>query len=288
MSAGLRAGALLVLLAASSPAAAGPVPCGAEGEPPPGAAPRSQGPDRGTLLLVGGGEIGPAVQADMARLAGGPRARWVVVLTAASDEDLAGLRAWNPVTPLGQPQVALHTRSRAEADTAAFTAPLEDATAVWFEGGRQSRLVDAYAGTRTEAALRGVLDRGGLIAGTSAGATIQGDHLVRAGSGGIIPPPRYARGFGYVSHLAVDQHVDAWGRDMDLAPMVRAVPGLLGLGLDEGTGVVVQDGAMRVVGPGRVLVNDGADHGASPFWCLRAGDRLDLATWTRLPAGAKP
>lgn len=278
--------ALLLALLFVAPAAA--MPCGTGGVPPPGAAPRSQGPARGTLLLLGGGEIGPEVQAEMARRAGGAQARWVVVITAASDEDVPGLRAWNAVTPLGQPQVVLHTRNRAEADTAAFTAPLEGATAVWFEGGRQARLVDAYAGTRTEAALRGVLDRGGLVAGTSAGATIQGDHMVRAGGGGIIPPPRYARGFGYVSNLAVDQHVDAWNRDTDLVPMVQANPGVLGLGLDEGTGAVVQGNAMRVVGPGRVLVHDGADHGAAPFWCLRAGDRFDLATWTRMPAGAAP
>lgn len=270
----------------ATPAAA--MPCGTEGAPPPGMAPRSQGPARGTLLLLGGGEVGPEVRAEMARLAGGARAHWVVVVTAASDDDVPGLRLWNPVTPLGQPQVVLHTRDRAEAGTAAFTALLEDATAVWFEGGRQTRLVDAYAGTRTEAALRGVLDRGGMIAGTSAGATIQGDHMVRAGRGGIVPPPSYARGFGYVSNLAVDQHVDAWNRNMDLAPMVRANPDVLGLGLDEGTGVIVQDGLMRVVGPGRVLVHDGADHGSSPFWCLRAGDRLSLATWTRVPVGAAP
>ena len=126
----------------------------------------------------------------MARLPDGAGARWIVVLTAAADDDLAGLRAWTPVTLLGQPQVMTCTRSWAEADTAAFTAPLEEATAVWFEGGRQTRLVDAYAGTRTEASLRGMLDRGGLVAGTSAGTIIRGDHLVRAGGGGIIPPPR--------------------------------------------------------------------------------------------------
>jgi len=276
--------ALLLALLFAAPAAA--MPCGTEKALLPGAAPRSQGPARGTLLLLGGGEIGPGVQAEMARLAGGARARWVVVITAASDEDVPGLRVQNPVLPLGQPQTVLHTRDRMEADTAAFAAPLGAATAVWFEGGRQSRLADAYAGTRTEAALRGVLDQGGLIAGSSAGATIQGDHMVRAGGNSIIPPPRYARGFGYVSNLAVDQHVDAWNRDADLLPMVRANPGVLGLGLDEGTGVIVQGDALRVVGPGRVLVHDGADHGPSPFWCLRAGDRFSLAAWTRIPAGA--
>lgn len=271
---------LLTLLALAPPAAA--MPCGTEG--PPGPAHGSHGPARGTLLMLGGGVIGPEVQAEMARLAGGAGARWVVVPTAAADEDVPSLHRANPISPLGQTQVVLHTRDRAVADSAAFVAPLADATAVWFEGGRQNRLVDAYAGTRTEAALRGLLDRGGLVAGTSAGATIQGSHLVRAGGTGIMPAPRYRQGFGYVTGLAVDQHVDAWGRDMDLGPMVRAIPGLLGLGLDEGTGIVVQGDVARVVGPGRVLVHDGRDHGAAPFWCLHAGDRISLATWAHVPA----
>lgn len=238
--------------------------------------------------MVGGGEIGPEILAEMARLAGGPTARWVVVPTAADDADVPGLRRDNSVTPLGQQQVVLHTRDRTEADAEAFTAPLREATAVWFEGGRQARLVDAYRDTRTERELRAVLDRGGLIAGTSAGATIQGSQMVRAGGGGITPPPRYARGFGYVSHLAVDQHVDAWGRDADLAPLVAAHPGLLGLGLDEATGVLVQRDELRVLGRGRVLVHDGRDHGAAPFWCLRAGDRFSLAEWVRPLSEAEP
>ena len=58
--------------------------------------------------------------------------------------------------------------------------------------------------------------------------------------------------------------------------MVRAAPGILGL--DEGTGVVVQGGAMQATGPGRVLVHDRADHGAASLWRTRATDRFDLAT----------
>ena len=74
----------------------------------------------------------------------------------------------------------LHTRDRAEADTEAFVAPLKTARGVWFGGGRQWRLVDAYMGTRTQREIEAVLARGGVIGGGSAGATIQGSYLVRA------------------------------------------------------------------------------------------------------------
>jgi cyanophycinase len=80
---------------------------------------------------------------------------------------------------LRQPFTVLHTRDRGEADSEAFVEPLKTATAVWFCGGRHWRIVDAYGGTRTEREIRAVLDRGRLIAGPSAGATIQGSYLVR-------------------------------------------------------------------------------------------------------------
>ena len=74
----------------------------------------------------------------------------------------------------------LHTRDRAEADTETFVAPLKTARGVWFGGGRQWRLVDAYLGTRTQRELEAVLARDGVIGGSSSGATIQGSYLVRA------------------------------------------------------------------------------------------------------------
>jgi cyanophycinase-like exopeptidase len=78
----------------------------------------------------------------------------------------------------------LHTRDRAVADSDAFVAPLREARGVWFGGGRQWRLADAYLRTRTHAALDELLARGGVIGGTSAGATIQGSYLARGDTRG--------------------------------------------------------------------------------------------------------
>ena len=78
----------------------------------------------------------------------------------------------------------LHTRDRAEADTEAFVAPLKTARGVWFGGGRQWRLVDAYMGTRTQREIEAVLARGGVIGGSVG----RGDHP------GLVPGSRCARG----------------------------------------------------------------------------------------------
>src|SRR5580658_1097642 len=222
-------------------------------------APVSAGPRKGTLLVIGGGDLEAEIQEAAIRFGRGPDGAAVTVL---------------------------HTRDRGEADSAEFIAPLLSATAVWFVGGRQWRLVDAYADTRTEAALRTVLDRGGLIAGTSAGATIQGSYLVRGAPEGneIMMSPGHERGFGYLANVAVDQHVVVRGRENDLARVVAAHPGLLGIGIDEATAIVVQQDRLRVIGRSVVLITDGADHAGRPYYTLTAGAQFDLARRTIVPA----
>jgi cyanophycinase len=248
--------------------------------------PKSWGPPTGTLLVIGGGAPGADIRAAAARLAGGGNANWVVIPTAAEDGEVDRLKRVNFVAYLGQRFTVLHTRDRSEADSEAFVAPLKSATAVWFVGGRQWRIVDAYAGTRTEREIRAVLDRGGLIAGTSAGATIQGSFLVRGavGNNRIMMALGHERGFGYLGNVAIDQHISARGREDDLTQVVAANPGLLGIGIDESTAIIVQRNIATVIGTARVFITDGADHGGKPDYSLSPGDRFDLATWSGLPA----
>jgi cyanophycinase len=241
---------------------------------------RSAGPARGTLLAIGGGVRGLEIQ-DAAIRFGGKPARWVYIPTALNDADVTMAEPPAFIARSGGTVTLLHTRDRKVADSEAFTAPLRAATAVFIEGGRQWRLVDAYAGTRTETELRAVLDRDGLISGTSAGATIQGSFLVRGSprSNEILMAPGYERGFGYLSNVAIDQHVRERDREKDLSVVVAAHPGLLGVGLDASAAVIVQGNTMTVIGDGVVWITDGADHGGEPFYTLQPGARFNLATW---------
>jgi cyanophycinase len=244
------------------------------------AALRSAGPVRGTLLIIGGGERGIEIQNAAVRFGGKP-SRWVYIPTAMSDVDLPKAEPPAFIRRSGASLTVLHTRDRTVADSEAFTAPLRAATAVFIDGGRQWRLVDAYRGTRTETELRAVLDRNGLIAGTSAGATIQGSYLIRGSpqSNRILMAPGYERGFGYLSNVAIDQHVTQRGRERDLSVVVAAHPGLLGIGIDESTAIVVQGNILTVIGRGLVRITDGSDHGGLLFYTLNPGTRFDLASW---------
>lgn len=139
------------------------------------------GPSNGHLVIIGGNLQSPSIYQRIISLAGGPTAPIVIIPTAG------GEATYNDTytTAVAFQQhgatnvTVLHTYDPAIADTDDFIAPLHSAKGVFFGGGRQWRLVDAYAGTKSEAAFQAVLNNGGVIAGSSAGASIMGSFLAR-------------------------------------------------------------------------------------------------------------
>jgi cyanophycinase len=244
----------------------------------------TSGPATGSLVIGGGNDV-PAIVKAFVELAGGPEAKIVFIPTAIeNDEGLErSFRAWKNRFGVKNATM-LHTRDRKEADSDAFVAPLIEARGVWFGGGRQWRLVDSYMGTRTQKELEKVLQRGGVIGGSSAGATIQGSYLVRGAREGnhIMMAKGYEEGFGYVKNAAFDQHLITRHREEDLVPVIEAHPELLGIGLDEPAAVVVKGDVLEVIGRSKVAIYDGKDHDGKKYYFLEVGDRFDLKTRTAI------
>ena len=245
------------------------------------AEPAKVGPPQGKLLVVGGGAMGPLWDVFL-QLAGGKDAPVVVVPTANEiiaevDKAVEALRA-HGATHVTQ----LHTRDRKLADSEEFTVPLRAARAVWITGGRQWRLADAYLGTRTQTELFAVLARGGVIGGSSAGATIQGSYLVRGAPAGntIMMSPGHEEGFGFLRDTTIDQHVNTRGRTDDLRPVLKAHPTLLGVALDEATAIIVTGDRCEIAGPGTARFFATPDGKPAE---LKAGARYDLAARQPLP-----
>lgn len=244
-------------------------------------APPSVGPEHGSLLVIGGAMRSPELYRKFIELAGGPDAHLVMIPTAGGaahyDHRYPGLVAWREHG--ARNMTVLHTTDREEADSEAFVEALRTADGVFFFGGRQWRLVDAYGGTRTEREIRRVLERGGVIGGTSAGASIQGSFLVRGDTrtNQIMMGDRQ-QGFGYLRGVGIDQHVLRRNRHFDLLEVIEAHPDLLGIGLDEDTGIVVQGDTFEVIGRSYVLVYDRhtMTDGGAPFYFLAPGDRFDM------------
>lgn len=191
------------------------------------------GPSKGALVIVGGAMHQDEILARFIELAGGPHARIVVVPTAASSSEQYDYTNHRMADTLEEhykiEQITIvHTHDREVADTEAFVAPIGQATGVWFSGGRQWRLTKAYRGTRTEKAFHDVLRRGGVIGGSSAGATIQGSFLARGdtrGNGVMIGD--FQHGFAFLENAAIDQHVVPRKRQLDMIHLLEDPTGLM-------------------------------------------------------------
>ncbi len=242
------------------------------------------GPSTGSVMVVGGGAQGPEVLAKFIELAGGPDALIVSVPTASGDSiDPSG--AGRALMAAGARNVVVyHTANRAEADADSFVAKIAGARGVWFGGGRHYRLVRSYAGTKSERAFQAVLARGGVVGGSSAGASILASYLIRGAPSNdnrIMSHPEYLTGFGYLRNVAIDQHVVARERLADLHDSVTSRrPDLLGISEDEGTAWVVRGDTGEVIGRGKAFVYNGRDPNdpGKPYLTLRPGDRYNLAT----------
>jgi cyanophycinase len=228
--------------------------------------------------------MGPEIYRTFIDAAGGPEALIVIVPNAggadAYPQDGPGTRGWKAAGATN-----LHTyftKDRAVADADTFVAVLKRAGGIWFEGGRQFRLVDAYAGTKTEAAFRDVLARGGVVGGSSAGASILGDFLVRGAPSNnnfIMHSPGYEKGFSYLRNTGVDQHVVARDRLADFADsLLPKFPNLLGISEDEGTAWVIRGDTGTIIGKSKGFVYGGKDPNDpdTPLLTLHPGDRYDL------------
>ena len=252
------------------------------GTPPVGTP--SVGPRTGAVMVVGGGSQGPEVFAKFLELAGGPDALIVDVPTAGGDSIDTSDGGRGLKNAGARNVVVYHTTSRAVADADSFVAKIANARGVWFGGGRHFRLVNSYAGTKSERAFQAVLDRGGVVGGSSAGASILGDHLVRGAPSNdnrIFNHPQFLKGFAYLRGVAIDQHVVARERLPDMHDSLTSRrPDLLGISEDEGTVWVVRGDSAEIIGRNKAFVYNGRDANdvGKPFLTLHPGDRYNLAT----------
>jgi cyanophycinase len=256
--------------------------------------PPEYGPARGTLVIVGGGSTdGTGIVERFIQIAGGPDASFVIVPTAEGNRNRDGsVHAFKeeeviaPWLKRGLKKVRmLHTHDPKVADTEEFARVLREANAVWFNGGRQWNIVDSYANTLTLKEFHKVLERGGVIGGSSAGATIQGDYLVRGAVAGpdimMTPEPEHEHGFAFLRKSAIDQHINTRSRWDDLIPVIKKYPNLLGIGLSEGTAIVVTRDTFEVTGKWKVAVHDNTrlyQPWEKPYFVLSAGDVYNMKT----------
>jgi cyanophycinase len=198
----------------------------------------------GTIILHGGGSIQSVVREKFRELAGGSEARIVVIPTADPDTPLDPIRleAWQDRNV--QSVELLHAASREESEAEAFAEPLRHATGVWISGGWQTRLASTYLRTPVERELGALLQRGGVICGTSAGAAV----LSRV----MLVRTDVREGFDLLPNTVVDQHFLKRNRQDRLWNVLAQHPDRIGIGVDEDTAAVIQGDRLSVLGESTV------------------------------------
>ena len=248
----------------------------------PPATPATPKVDRGTLVIVGGGGTPPGLMQKFVEFAGGKEAVIAVLPISMPDPLPPKDGAAELFRKLGAKEVhVLAGRTPAAVETPEVWDVLDRATGLWFGGGRQWRFVDAYEATESLKKMHGVLQRGGVVGGSSAGATIQGDYLARGHPLGphIMMADGYERAFSFLPGTAIDQHFTQRKRSDDMLRLMERYPQFLGLGIDETTAIIVRGSIAEVVGKHHVHVFDtrrAAPDGKPGQVVLPEGAKYDL------------
>ncbi len=221
-------------------------------------------PGSRSLLIIGGAEdkVGRVtVLRRFVRLAGGRKARVVVIPTASSVPDEV-VEVYSTVfSRLGCAEVSsVNPTSRQSSADADLAAVVDNATGIFISGGNQLKLSQLIVGTPLGEALLRAYQRGAVVAGTSAGASIMSQFMISMGEEGVTPRQRSSQltvGLGLLPGVIVDQHFDQRARYGRLLSLVAGSPSLLGMGIDEDTAAEITDEReLTVVGSGAVFVVD--------------------------------
>lgn len=265
------------------------------------------GPDSrtaGPLIVIGGHEDKEGERLILKEVAKHLEGRKLVLATVASRRPEGYLDAYRQgFDGLGVGEIVeLYVDSRAETHDPDKLALFDDAGGVFFSGGDQLRISSQIGDTPIEEAVRRIWENGGVLAGTSAGASVLSDTMLVRGSSVAsyrIGDLDMAPGLGLVRDVIIDQHFAERGRIGRLLGAVAHSPRVLGIGIDEDTAIVIEGDDFHVVGSGAVYVVDGdgitqsniaeadRDRALSLYdvrlHVLSAGDAFNLAT--RRPHG---
>jgi len=232
---------------------------------------------KGILIPIGGNEdkgidknemytlefIGDGILSHLVREAGGKDALIVIIPTASSIPDEVMENYLEAFSILGCTRVkTLDIRDRLQSEKPDNLALIQDASAVLFSGGDQSKITSKIGGTSLhELLLHKYMTEHFVIAGTSAGAMCMSTEMITGGNTteafrkGVVG---MGEGMGFTPSLIIDSHFIQRGRFGRLTEAVAKFPDLIGIGLAEDTGLIIRNNnEFQVIGSGMVIIFDG-------------------------------
>ncbi|MEY2811168.1 MAG: hypothetical protein RI991_163 [Bacteroidota bacterium] len=220
-------------------------------------------PYKGKLIIIGGGDILDTMYNLFAKEIGGKDQPIVYIPTATDDEPWiqAGQHLVKFTSRGFTNLTTVHTRDKQKANDPVFIDRIRKAKGVFIGGGDQANIAASFLGTDVHKELIALLSRGGIIMGTSAGATIMGEVMITGWEQRKAPhvQHQYPAGLAFMKNTSIDQHVLVRNRQFDLIPMMETNPNLLGMALDEATAAYVQRDSIQVVGRSYMMIFDHQD-----------------------------
>jgi cyanophycinase len=259
---------------------------------------------KGALVIIGGHEDRHGEKRILRAVADrlGDDGKIVVCTVASAEPDDLWEEYEAAFRALDVPHVfRLDIGSREEAASPRAMRILEGATGVFFTGGDQLKITSQIGDTPTYSRTLEIYEQGGVIAGTSAGASAMSETMMVTNNGDasyrIKSALLMAPGLGLARDMLIDQHFAERGRMSRLIGAVTQNPRVLGIGIDEDTAMIVErEQSFQVLGEGAVYVLDASkttysniaeeesDRTLSSFGLmvhmLSQGDEFDLETRT--------
>lgn len=225
---------------------------------------------KGSLIIIGGHEDREDEKKILREVAKYVNGGKLVIATVASQEPDENWKTYREAFhDLGVENVVhLKIDSRAEAMQPDKAEIVRGAKGVFFTGGDQLRITSEFGGTPACEEIHNIYFEGGLLAGTSAGASVMSNTMLVGGESEVSVKVKesitLAPGLGFLTDVIVDQHFAERGRISRLIGAVAQNPKMLGVGIDEDTAIVLEKpGCFRVLGAGAVYVVDAKGSTAS-------------------------
>lgn len=220
----------------------------------------------GNLIIIGGAEDKDGDREILKKLTNylDKENGTLLIATIATENPEKSFEKYNSVfTKLGVKNIkGLDVSSRKDAFDIENAKIVKKADLLFFTGGDQLRITSILGGTPIYDALKELCDNGGLIAGTSAGASVMSDTMIVMGEDDESPRKctlKMSPGLGLMRNIIIDQHFAQRGRIGRLLTGIAQNPEVLGIGIDEDTAIIVSDkGIAEVVGSGAVYFIDGS------------------------------
>lgn len=220
----------------------------------------------GNLIIIGGAEDKDGDREILKKLTDylDKESGTLLIATIATENPEKSYSKYNSVfSKLGVKNIKrLDVNGRREAFDIENARLVKEADLLFFTGGDQLRITSILGGTPIYDALKELCDSGGLIAGTSAGASVMSDTMIVTGEDDESPRKctlKMSPGLGLVRNIIIDQHFAQRGRIGRLLTGIAQNPEVLGIGIDEDTAIIVSDkGVAEVIGSGAVYFIDGS------------------------------